>query len=47
MKLVFNNKIMRCENINCWFSHLEGRCEYMKKREKMLSNNEINFDLFI
>jgi hypothetical protein len=20
-----NNKQMRCENINCWFSHLEGR----------------------
>jgi hypothetical protein len=22
-----NGKPMRCDNINCWFSHLEGRCD--------------------
>ncbi len=25
-----NDKPMRCENKNCWFSHLEGRCYNIK-----------------
>ncbi len=26
---MLNNKPMRCENIYCWFSHLDGRCNYI------------------
>jgi hypothetical protein len=25
-----NNKPMKCANINCWFSHLENRCNIIK-----------------
>jgi hypothetical protein len=27
---VLNGEKMRCKNINCWYSHLEGRCEFIK-----------------
>jgi hypothetical protein len=28
---LLNGEEMRCKNINCWFSHLEGRCNYIRK----------------
>ena len=40
-----NNKPMRCQNIYCWFSHLEGRKEFITCKH-ILSDMNINFELF-
>jgi hypothetical protein len=32
-----DNSPMKCNNINCWFSHLKGRKEHLKKIFKSLS----------
>ncbi len=34
---ILNNKSMRCQNKNCWFSHLKGRVDFINQLKNTLS----------